>query len=123
MDDRQPPAGVLRAFGATAHPVRLTGGKGGTWRAGDVVLKPSEGDDEARWRAEILAEIPASPHFRVARPVRAADGDWLAGGWEAARAVAGHPDQRRVDEVVRTGSAFHAAVAHLPRPGFLDSRA
>ncbi|MEV4637457.1 TIGR02569 family protein [Actinoplanes sp. NPDC049548] len=122
MDDQRPPAGVLRAFSATADPVRLSGGKGGTWRAGDLVLKPSEGDDETRWRAQILATLPESPHFRIARPVRAADGDWLADGWEAARAMAGHPDQRRVDEVVRTGSAFHETVAHLPRPAFLDTR-
>ncbi|OJF13406.1 TIGR02569 family protein [Couchioplanes caeruleus] len=122
MEDRRPPAEVLRAFGATADPVRLAGGKGGTWRAGDVVLKPAEGDDAVRWRSEILATLPESPCFRIARPIRAATGDWLADGWEAACAVAGQPDQRRVDDVVRTGSAFHEAVAHLPRPGFLDTR-
>ena len=113
---------VLRAFGAHDDPVRLPGGKGGTWRAGDVVLKSSEGDDEVRWRSEILAALPESPHFRIARPVRAADGDWLAHGWEATRAVAGRPDQSRVDEVVRVGAAFHEAVAAVPRPAFLDTR-
>ncbi|GGQ79042.1 TIGR02569 family protein [Couchioplanes azureus] len=122
MEDRRPPAEVLRAFGATTDPVRLTGGKGGTWRAGDVVLKPAEGDDAVRWRCEILATLPESPRFRIARPIRATTGDWLADGWEAACAVAGQPDQRRVDDVIRTGSAFHEAVAHLPRPAFLDTR-
>ncbi len=137
--ERPPPGEVLRAFGAVGEPVRLAGGKGGTWRAGDVVLKPSEGDDEVRWRAEVLARLGAAEGreaaghgaagageaagFRVARAVRAADGDWVAHGWEATRFVAGVPDQRRADEVVRTGAAFHAALAGVARPSFLDTRA
>jgi uncharacterized protein (TIGR02569 family) len=122
VDQRSPPRAVLAAFGARGEPVLLAGGKGGTWRAGDVVLKPAEGDDEVRWRSDVLEKLPESPAFRIARPIRAAGGDWLAEGWEAARAVAGHPDQRRVDEVVRTGIAFHEAVAAVPRPSFLDTR-
>ncbi|GIE51082.1 TIGR02569 family protein [Amorphoplanes nipponensis] len=110
------------AFAAQGDPVRLAGGKGGTWRVGDVVLKPAEGDEEVRWRGDILAGLPESPHFRIARPVRAADGDWLAGGWEATRAVAGQPDPRRVDDVIRAGAAFHEAVAAVPRPALLDRR-
>ena len=122
MADEGPPPAVRAAFGAQGDPVRLAGGKGGTWQVGDVVLKPSEGDEEVRWRSEVLAALPESPHFRIARPVRAAGGDWLAGGWEAARAVAGQPDQRRVDDVIRTGIAFHEAVAAVPRPALLDTR-
>jgi uncharacterized protein (TIGR02569 family) len=117
-----PPPGVLAAFGVAAEPRRLPGGKGGTWRAGDVVLKPAEGAAETRWRNDVLAALPASPHFRVASPLRAADGDWLASGWEAQRHVAGHADPRRVDDVVRAGAAFHEAVAGLARPSFLDGR-
>jgi uncharacterized protein (TIGR02569 family) len=122
IDQGPPPTAVLRAFGASGEPQRLAGGKGGTWRVGDLVLKPSEGDDEARWRAGVLAALPDSPHFRVARPVPAADGDWLAHGWEATGWVAGRPDPKRPDDVVRAGAAFHQAVAGLPRPAFLDTR-
>ena len=118
----RPPAAVLAAFGVTG-PVRLLpGGKGGTWRAGDVVLKPAEGDAEPRWRAGVLDTLAPSARFRIARPVRARDGAWLAGGWEAARWVAGRADPRRVDDVVRAGEAFHDAIAALPRPSFLDTR-
>ncbi|AGZ40055.1 TIGR02569 family protein [Actinoplanes friuliensis] len=122
MAELPPPPEVRAAFGAQGDPVRLAGGKGGTWRVGDVVLKPSEGDDEVRWRAGVLHSLPRSPHFRVARPVRAADGDWIAGGWEATEAVAGQPDQRRVDDVIRAGAAFHEALTAVPRPAFLDTR-
>lgn len=122
MANQGPPEEVRAAFGAQGDPVRLAGGKGGTWRVGDLVLKPSEGDEEVRWRSEVLTALPESPHFRIARPVRAADGDWLAGGWEAALAVAGQPDHHRVDDVIRVGAAFHEAVAAVPRPALLDTR-
>lgn len=117
-----PPRELLRAFGVSGVPEVLAGGKGGTWRVGGVVLKPSEGAEESRWRAETLAAVRVSPQFRVPRPVPAADGTWLVDGWEAWRVVAGEPDTTRIDEVIRAGSAFHAAVAHLPRPAFLDAR-
>ena len=122
MADEAPPLEVRTAFGADGDPVRLAGGKGGTWRVGDLVFKPSEGDDEVRWRSEVLTALPESPHFRIARPVRAAGGDWLAGGWEVARFVAGCTDHQRVDDVIRTAAAFHEAVAAVPRPALLDSR-
>jgi uncharacterized protein (TIGR02569 family) len=117
-----PPVEVLDAFGASAAPEPLIGGKGGTWRSGELVLKPAEGDAETIWRAGILAGMPKNPDFRVARPVAARDGNWLAGGWEATRFVAGGADPGRVDDVVRAGQAFHAALAGVPRPSFLDSR-
>jgi uncharacterized protein (TIGR02569 family) len=118
-----PPPSVLAAFGVTGPVRRLEGGKGGTWRAGDVVLKPAEGDAEARWRCEVLSALPETAALRIARPVRARDGGWLAGGWEAAAFVAGRADPRRVDDVVRAGYAFHELIAGLPRPSFLDERA
>ena len=121
IDDR-PPAEVRAAFRATAAPQRLTGGKNGTWRCGDVVLKPAEGEAETVWRCGVLETLPESPGFRIARPLRTADGGWLAGGWEASRFVAGVADERRVDEVIIAGEAFHRAIAALPRPSLLDHR-
>jgi uncharacterized protein (TIGR02569 family) len=112
----------FEAFGATAEPVRLAGGKGGTWRAGDLVLKPVEYLPETLWRAEVLDRLPENPAFRVARPVRATDGAWVADGWEATRFLPGSPDVARPDDVLRAGIAFHAALAGLDRPAFLDVR-
>ncbi|SDJ55363.1 TIGR02569 family protein [Streptomyces indicus] len=124
MTGSPPPTHVLAAFAAGAAPVPLPGGQGTTWRAGEVVLKPTGMPEEAAWRAEVVAALPESPEFRVARPVRAADGRWTADGWEAWRLVAGRPDPHRTADVVRTGAAFHAAVAELAlgRPEFLDER-
>ena len=117
----EPPASVRAAFGATAAPRRLAGGKNGTWRCGEIVLKPAEGEAETVWRCGVLETLPESG-FRIARPLRAAGGGWLAEGWEAARFVTGRADQRRVDDVIVAGQAFHQAIAALPRPSFLDAR-
>lgn len=119
----RPPAAVLAAFGVTHDPVLLTGGHGGrTWRAGHLVLKPVDFLAETLWRAEVLAGLPDSADFRVARPVQARDGAWVADGWEATRLIEGEVDTSRQDDVLRAGTAFHAAVAGLPRPAFLDQR-
>ena len=81
-----PPEPVLAAFGVTARPRRLTGGKGGAWRAGDVVLKPAEGEAETRWRSEVLAALPPDPRFGR----RGRSGGPAATGWPAA----GRPPRR-----------------------------
>jgi hypothetical protein len=117
-----PADAVVAAFGVTNDPVLLPGGAGGTWRAGRLVLKPVEFLAETLWRAEALTGLPDSTDFRVARPIRALDGAWVVRGWEACQLVAGEPDVSRQDDVLHAGIAFHAAIAHLPRPAFLDLR-
>lgn len=119
---KRPPERVLAAFGISDDPVLLPGGRGRTWSAGRLVLKPVDFLPETLWRAEVLVGLPRSAEFRVARPVRAVDGAWVAGGWEASRFAEGVPDIRRPDDVLRAGMAFHAALAELPRPAFLNLR-
>jgi uncharacterized protein (TIGR02569 family) len=116
-----PPPAALEAFGITETPRRLEGGQGGTFRAGDVVLKPAEGP-LSRWRSDVLSGLPGSPRFRVARPLRTRDGGWIAAGWEAMWAVAGVPAPHRPDPVIHAGMAFHQAIAALPRPPALEDR-
>lgn len=119
---RNPLDAVLVAFGVTDIPVPLPGGKGGTWRAGRLVLNPVECPAETLWRAEVLDGLPDSAGFRVARPARTVSGAWTAQGWEASHLVEGEPDARRPDDVLRAAIAFHAVIAGLPRPAFLDRR-
>ena len=121
MTDRPTPE-VLDAFGLSGEARRLTGGKGGTWQCGDTVLKPAEGEPETIWRAEVLSALPPSDDFRIARPRRARTGAWIVAGWEATAWVAGDPAPTRAAEVIRTGEAFHRAIAEVPRPSFLDTR-
>jgi uncharacterized protein (TIGR02569 family) len=119
---QMPTEDVLAAFGATGAPRRLDGGRGRTWRAGPIVLKPADLPVESRWRASVLDALPDTGRLRTARPVRAASGDWLHGGWEAWRHAAGRTDPRRWDDALEAGEAFHEAVDAVARPAFLDDR-
>ncbi|WP_242091144.1 hypothetical protein [Curtobacterium sp. DN_7.5] len=79
-----PDAAVLAAFGvADIAPVRLVGGRGMTWRAGPVVLRPHDEAAVTDWRAAVLDGLDDTPAFRTPRPVRTTTGAWRAGEWEA----------------------------------------
>lgn len=117
-----PDAGALHAFGvAESTPVRLPGGRGLTWRAGGVVLRPHDGPAVTDWRADLLAELEHSAGFRTPRPVATRDGSWRSGDWEAWELVAGRADESRVEDVIQAGRAFHRAVAGVDRPAFLGT--
>ncbi|KTR06427.1 hypothetical protein [Curtobacterium luteum] len=122
MTPDRPDDAVLRAFGAAGvTPVRLPGGRGMAWRVGDVVLRPDDGPTVTDWRATVLAELPHTSAFRTPRPIATTDGAWRSGSWEAWEFVPGRADERRVEDVLRAGRAFHRALAHLDRPAFLGA--
>jgi uncharacterized protein (TIGR02569 family) len=120
------PAGALAAFGvAGTVPVRLAGGQGTTWRAGQVVLKPADSVRAGRWLAEVYDGLNG-PGFRVPRPVRAVSGDWVALGWACWRWVAGAPADwsgvsPRWAELIAVSRALHAALADVPVPPWLGT--
>jgi hypothetical protein len=132
---------VLAAFGASAGPVRLPGGEGRAWRAGQIVLKPAGEPQVARWTADLYHDLAGRPRpgFRVPRPVRSAAGDWIArdpvtgdlaggddaaGAWVACQLVPGEPaDWAGVSpcwpRLIAASRAFHAALAGRPAPSWL----
>lgn len=114
---------VLRAFGVQgATTERLVGGRGLTWRAGAVVLRPQDGPAETDWRAGVLASLPDDSDFRTARPVSTTTGEWRYGAWEAWEWLPGHADETRVADVIRAANAFHRAIAGLEQPAFLTAK-
>jgi uncharacterized protein (TIGR02569 family) len=117
-----PPARVLAAFGASEQPVSLAGGQETAWRSGDVVLKPVDlAEAELAWQADLFASLECDG-FRVARPVRAADGSLVVEGWCASEALAGRHEERRWADVIAVGERFHTALASTPCPDFLARR-
>ena len=120
----EPSERVIAEFGGGGQPVRLAGGQGETFRAGDVVLKRSGLEAEAEWTATLFDRI-AGPGFRVPRPRRSHDGRFVVHGWCAWEYVAAEhagPNGGRWAETIAVCRAFHAALANEPRPAFLDSR-
>ena len=114
-----PPGEVVRAFGGDPESLRrLDGGQGTSWRAGDMVLKPAGPEDQHRWLAGVLAEIPDSAAFRLARPVASAAGEYVVQGWAATRWLPGHHVSGRWHEKLAVSAALHSALAAAPEPPF-----
>jgi uncharacterized protein (TIGR02569 family) len=119
----QPEPDVILAFGGQGPASAMGGGQGRTFVAGDVVLKAAGDVAEATWTAEVLSGLEEDG-FRVARPVRARGGSWVLGGWSAFQRVDGEhrlwggPWPEALDACVR----FHAALADVARPPWLDRR-
>ena len=123
MNTHEPPPDVLRAFGVEGGPaVLLPGGEGRSWHVADLVLKPGSVEREVAWEATHLAPL-GGVAFRLAGPVGSAWGGWVVDGWSARRFLDGteEPSGRWTDKV-DICRAFHAAVAGLSAPGWLDSR-
>jgi uncharacterized protein (TIGR02569 family) len=120
--DSRPPSTVLQAFDVAQHGLRpLRGGTDLAWRAGHAVLKPCYNPVEWRWLANQLPGV-RQDGFRLALPLPARDGRWVVEGWCAQTAVEGAHGQGRWLDVLAVGERFHAAIAHLERPTFLDAR-
>ncbi|WP_258805932.1 hypothetical protein [Pseudarthrobacter sp. NS4] len=116
-----PPPLVFAAFGASEPPEQLAGGRGLTWRSGQIVVRPTADTEEASWKSDVLAEIDGAEGFAVPRPIPDYRGNWVHDGWQAIEWIPGAADETRVRDVVRAGQAFHRAIAGLPCPAFIAS--
>jgi uncharacterized protein (TIGR02569 family) len=121
-----PTVGVARAFRVNDRALLpLPGGQDTAWTDGRLVLKPVAFPAEHAWVCDVYADWPASDVVRVPEPVASFHGHgWLVEGWGAHVLVPGRDlDLPTELPVVRAASdAFHAVVADLPRPAFLDDR-
>jgi hypothetical protein len=125
IDGAAPPPAVIERFGADPERVRrLSGGQGGSWRAGDIVLKRSGSASDASWLGPILSSLPTDGRFRLGHPVPSRDAGWVVDGWEATIWRAGTHEPRRWHDVLRVSWALHSALrGHvLRRPEALDLR-
>jgi len=112
----RPPAHVLEAFGVSAEPERLAGGRETAWRCGAIVLKPLDTSvEELEWQ-RVLFERLDCRGFRIAGLHGVSDG-W--GAWEHVR---GEHREQAWPDIIAVGERFHAALVHEPRPSFLDRR-
>ena len=100
----------------------LPGGQGASWRARDLVLKPSDQTPgELRWLAEVYSRV-VDDGFRISRQRVATGGRVAVAGWSATQWVPGEHAQRRWADIIRLGERYHAALREIPRPESLDDR-
>jgi putative hydrolase of the HAD superfamily len=141
-----PPRSVLDAFGvgdaADEGDVRpLAGGQGFSVRVGGLVFRPCDAGaiEEAQWAAEAVAGLAdhldtaenagasGAAGFRVARPVRAASGEFFVNGWGATKVLSGQlrgigSDAADWEGLFAAARAYGSALRSLPKPDFLDRR-
>ncbi|HEY7796004.1 MAG TPA: hypothetical protein VIA10_18510 [Gaiellaceae bacterium] len=111
-----PPPHVLAAFGLETEPEPLPGGQGTAWRAGELVLKPVDTAlEELEWLGRLVDSLDPVG-FRVPR-LRCVHDGWAC--WDR---LAGEHRERAWPEVIAVGERFHAALADVPRPGFIARR-
>ncbi len=77
-----PSAKVLEAFCISAQPTRLSGGQATSYRAGNVLLKPTDNAEETSWIASVYEEIKQDG-FRIAHYVESVTGEWVVDRWFA----------------------------------------
>ncbi|UFN45420.1 hypothetical protein [Nocardioides okcheonensis] len=112
----QPPDHVLDLFVAEGVLEPLPGGRGTTWRAGDLALSPGHDGSEA-WLAPVQARLAVrldegSPRsLRLALPVPARDGSLVVDGWSATRFEPGTTPCRDLPTLRATAHLLHAHLA------------
>ena len=114
-----PPAAVLRAFRVPGKPVRLPGGQGQAFRAGNIVLKPASDDERTNWVSEFCLDANYEG-FRIPRPFRSDEGAFVFQGWQAWEWISGEHQDGEWEAVVDLCIRFHQAIACVPRPAWLD---
>ncbi len=122
MSDIEPPsADILQAFGTTQRPIRVSGGQEQNYRSRNVILKPAQDDEETNWVAEFYLSV-AGEGFRLPRPIRSIQGNFVYQGWQAWEYVAGEHEKGRWDEIVEICVRFHQAIADYPQPAYFERR-
>lgn len=125
----QPPDRVLDLFVAEGVLEPLPGGRGTTWRAGDLALSPGHDASEG-WLAPVQARLAVrldelTPRsLRLALPVPARDGSLVVDGWSATRFEPGTTPCRDLATLRATAHLLHAHLASAvpERPVGLDAR-
>lgn len=116
---------AVRAFGVRAGELRRMPSGPHTWTDGRLFLKPVGCVPEHDWVCEVYATWTAT-HIRVPEPVMPrgpGEVGWSCDGWSAQVLLHGRDtDLHELDTIRHASDAFHACVADLPRPGFMDDR-
>ncbi|MET4224725.1 TIGR02569 family protein [Oerskovia enterophila] len=117
----QPPREVLEAFDAVGPAVKVSGGRGAAWRAGDLVLKPLDVlPAELDW---LRRHAPAgSDDLRLSLPTRSRTGELVVDGWTAFPVLQGEHVAGRWAQIAGVAHRFAQSFDGAERPEFLDER-
>ncbi len=114
-----PTQAIAEAFGSREIPVLLKGGQGTTYRSGNIILKPSEGDEKQTWTAELYQSLPESSQVRFPRPIKSINGTWVYNGYIALSFVEGEHIEGHYAKKLSASIAFHELLHGIPKPDFI----
>ena len=114
-----PTQAIANAFGSKEIPVLLKGGQGTTYRAGNNILKPSEGTEIQKWTAEAYQSLPESSEVRFPRPIKSINETWIYDGYIALSFVEGEHVKGHYTEKLSASIAFHKLLKGIPKPDFV----
>jgi uncharacterized protein (TIGR02569 family) len=112
---------LLDAFECKEEATLLVGGEGRSYLAGEVVLKPIDNIEEANWVADLMNTIVENG-FRVPKPVRAKNGNWVYRNWTAFKYLEGEASKQRAKEKFEVARKFNKVLASCKRPVFLETK-
>ncbi|KAM0550594.1 hypothetical protein ACHAPJ_008852 [Fusarium lateritium] len=123
----QPPQTVLEAFCITSPLVPVQGGRGLCFRADDIILRPSDDDEESEWVGSLCESLMAleSTDYRTSRSILDASARYVFEGWTAWSYVSGKATPKgNFESILKACRAFNADVAKLrsEKPEFLSKR-
>ncbi|KAF8805334.1 hypothetical protein BYT27DRAFT_7193074 [Phlegmacium glaucopus] len=123
MTHPRPSQRVIDAFGAVPPLEPVSGGRGTTFRAGDIILKRLDMTPEAlQWQAEVLTPLTGRDDLRLSAPRKTRDGELIVDEWTAWNRLEGATEPRRWDDIIRAGEHFCDYVKDVARPQYLDGR-
>lgn len=119
----RPPTHVLEAFGAAGPALKLPGGRGTTWRVGDVVLKPLDVlPGELEWLHRITRADTSPDEIRLSLPMMSRKGELVVDGWTAFPALEGEHQTERWADIATVARRLADRFRGVDRPAFLDDR-
>ena len=122
MDTLNTPSNeVLSAFAIKDEPVLLTGGQGITWQVGQYVIKSTINEEETKWCAEIIQQLPQDA-YRIPRYQKTQDNQWIYQGWFVLEFIKGEQIKNNWEEKIRVCKGFNNLLTNIPKPNFIDKR-
>ncbi|KAH7137692.1 phosphotransferase family protein [Dactylonectria macrodidyma] len=123
-----PSSDVLEAFGIVDDPIPLPEGRGICYRAGDIILKPSDNNEEAEWISSLTESLfKRQPSvYRVSCPKEVLGGStqrFVYSNWTAWSVISGKTASKDAFEAILVAShELHTDLATLrpKKPPFLS---
>lgn len=118
---KPPTLSTAKAFNSSEKPILLDGGQKTVYRSGNIVLKPSEGDEFSNWMADIFNNLSESSEVRYPKPIKSTHDEWVHDGYVAWSFLEGEHIKNHYKERLSASVAYHKLLQGITKPNFLNT--